>query len=168
MLSETCSTMFSCVRGACIFPVPLHRSCRGTCNSSRSSSRGRRTIPSPGPGITSTHALDGDIGSRFVRRVYIASGLPEAYLLKDHLCAQGVDVFVFNEHSMGAIGEIPCNETLPQLWVRNNNLYEHARELILAYESSCDSGEPRQCESCGEKNPSSFDICWQCGRALCA
>lgn len=105
-------------------------------------------------------------GNSFLKRVYTASGLPQAYLLRDFLAAEGIETLVFNEHSAGAVGEIPCNETLPQLWVRNDGSFDRARSLLLAYECEGSGDEPRICPGCGEENPGSFDFCWRCGRVI--
>jgi hypothetical protein len=101
-----------------------------------------------------------------LKRLYTASGLPEAYLLRDYLDAQGVQTVVFNEHSAGAMGELPCNEVLPELWIRDERHFEHARTLLLGFESAVDASVTRTCPRCSEDNPSTFDLCWQCGNAL--
>jgi hypothetical protein len=102
-----------------------------------------------------------------VKRIYTASGLSEAYLMRDFLAIQGIPTLVFNEHSAGALGEIPCNETLPQLWIQDESRLERARSLIVDYERAATIEDPRewQCPRCAEANPASFEICWRCGAA---
>ncbi len=102
-----------------------------------------------------------------MKRLYTASGLPEAYLLRDFLDAEGIATVVFNEHSVGAVGELPCNEALPELWVREEAEYHRARALVLGFERAVDdTAPPRPCRNCGEESPPTFDICWHCGRSL--
>ena len=101
-----------------------------------------------------------------MKRVYTASGLVEAYLVRDFLDAQGVRALVFNEHSVGAVGELPCNEVLPQIWIRDDRNFDRARFLLERYEQTECSEEERSCPDCAENNPASFDICWRCGHAL--
>ncbi len=101
-----------------------------------------------------------------LKRLYTASGLLEAYLLRDYLDAEGIGTLVFNEHSVGAVGELPCNEALPELWVRDEAHYERARALVLAYERRSESRASRTCPGCAEANPGTFDICWRCGTIL--
>jgi len=102
-----------------------------------------------------------------LKRLYTASGLFEAYLLRDYLAGQGIDTLVFNEHSVGAVGELPCNEALPELWVRNEFHFERARNLIETRHENADAGS-RSCPACNEENPANFEICWRCGAALVA
>jgi hypothetical protein len=101
-----------------------------------------------------------------VKRLYTAAGLVEAYLVRDLLVSRGVDVLVFNEHSMGAVGQLPCNEALPELWLRDEMQYERARLLIREHERSSSESASRTCAACTEKNPASFDLCWRCGSWL--
>ena len=101
-----------------------------------------------------------------MKRLYTASGLPEAYLLRDYLDSQGVRTVIFNEHSAGAMGELPCNEVLPELWICNEQHFEHARLLLLGFERVVETTAAHVCPKCSEDNPATFDICWKCGAAL--
>lgn len=99
-----------------------------------------------------------------MKRVYTASGLPEAYLLKDYLESQGIDVVVFNEHSAGAVGEIPTTEVLPQLWVRHVDQYARARQLAQQFEIREVVDGSRTCTRCDQESPTTFEFCWNCGQ----
>ncbi len=101
-----------------------------------------------------------------MKRVYTATGLPAAYLLRDHLIHHGIETTVFNEHGGGAIGEIPCDEGLPQLWILNERQYAYARALIVDYEQPGRRSEPWSCPGCREQNPANFDFCWNCGKSV--
>jgi hypothetical protein len=55
------------------------------------------------------------------------------------------------------------------VWVDDAADAPRARELIAEYQSSSAApGPPVKCPECGEENPSSFDLCWNCGRDLTA
>jgi hypothetical protein len=63
------------------------------------------------------------------------------------------------------LGELPLEDSLPQLWVERDDEHARARELIHAYFK--DTPAPAvACPACGEENPGSFELCWNCGRGL--
>jgi hypothetical protein len=45
---------------------------------------------------------------------------------------------------------------------------DKARGLIEKFHKSRGSGPPVKCPECGEENPGTFDMCWNCGRDLTA
>ena len=98
-----------------------------------------------------------------LRRVYSVPTLAEAWLLKDLLAGAGIPASVFNQHGIGAVGELPQDSGWPQLWIHRDDQYQRARDLLLAHESSAVAGEDRACGRCGETNPFTFEICWSCG-----
>jgi hypothetical protein len=55
---------------------------------------------------------------------------------------------------------------MPQLWVDNDDDTLRAKEIIDAYLRSSPSGGSVKCPNCGEENPASFDLCWNCGAGL--
>jgi hypothetical protein len=100
-----------------------------------------------------------------MRRVYSAANLPEAYIVLDLLRAAGIDARVFNENAQGGLGEIPFTHAYPELWVMDDADVERARTVVTDYEHA----PVRRnvfCRACGEQNPGSFQICWNCGEAL--
>lgn len=102
-----------------------------------------------------------------LRQVYSTLNLAEAYLVRDRLAAAGIRTFVFNEHSAGALGELPYTESWPQVWIYQDLHYERARRLLAEYETQGATGEgTRQCAGCGEQSPASFELCWRCGHDL--
>jgi len=56
--------------------------------------------------------------------------------------------------------------SLPQVWVENPEQAARARTVIDEYLRSRVSGPPQKCAKCGEENPASFDLCWNCGEGL--
>jgi hypothetical protein len=72
---------------------------------------------------------------------------------------------ILNAHAAGAIGELPVDAAAPQLWVDDDHDAPRALALIEAFRNAA-AGESRRCQSCGEENPSAFEVCWACGRNL--
>lgn len=99
-----------------------------------------------------------------MRRVFTASGLGEARLVAQMLEAAGVRAQVFNDHAAGALGELPATETWPEVWIERDHQLATARSLIAGYESAPD--QTVLCQDCGESNPVTFEICWQCRQPL--
>ena len=100
-----------------------------------------------------------------LKRVYTAANLPEAQLLADHLAERGVRARIFNANASSIAGELPIEASLPQVWVENPAHAERARGFIDEYLRSS-SGPPVKCANCGEENPASFEVCWNCGKPL--
>jgi Putative prokaryotic signal transducing protein len=100
-----------------------------------------------------------------VKKIYVASNLPEAYLVRDLLVQSGVAARVLNEHAMGALGELALNATYPQVWITQQHQEQHARSLIAEYEQRTPT-QAKFCGHCGENNPGEFELCWSCGTQL--
>ena len=102
-----------------------------------------------------------------MKRIYQANDLPQAYLLKHLLEEAGIPVRVFNENAQGGVGEIPFIHTYPELWVQRDQDEARARKLVLDYERQQNEPvEEKICPDCGERNPGTFETCWQCGQPL--
>jgi hypothetical protein len=43
---------------------------------------------------------------------------------------------------------------------------ERAREIIETFLTARTTGPAVKCSHCGEENPASFDLCWNCGKDL--
>lgn len=101
-------------------------------------------------------------------RLYVAQDLTEARLILDRLEEAGIRAEIRNDLLMGAFGELPFNETRPQIWIRDAIQWDAAREIVAEYEERrrAPEGPPRICPSCGEENPSSFELCWSCRAEL--
>jgi hypothetical protein len=99
-------------------------------------------------------------------KVYTAQDLPEAYLLQGLLQAEGIRARVFNEYAQGGLGEIPFPQAYPEVWLERAADGERARAIITRFEQQADSLGQRTCPACGEPNPGTFDLCWQCGAEL--
>jgi hypothetical protein len=61
---------------------------------------------------------------------------------------------------------LPLDAALPQIWVERVADAPRARELIHSYFHARVTGAPLRCAGCGEENPPSFELCWNCGAGL--
>jgi hypothetical protein len=98
-----------------------------------------------------------------MKLVYRADNLPLANLLADRLRDAGVLSHILNTNAVGALGDVPFLDSQPQIWVANPHHAELARTIIQTYLATPEPA-PWGCAACGESNPGSFDICWQCMR----
>jgi hypothetical protein len=101
-----------------------------------------------------------------VKRVHAAANLPEAHLLVDLLADRGIRARIFNANASSLAGELPIEASLPQVWVVDPADAERAREVIDAYQREAPPQGTVKCPNCGEENPASFDLCWNCGVGL--
>jgi len=100
-----------------------------------------------------------------VKRVHAAATLAEAHLLVDLLADRGIRARIFNANASSLAGELPIEAALPQVWVDDPADANRAREVIESF-TRTPSGPTRKCPACGEDNPGSFDLCWNCGAGL--
>jgi uncharacterized paraquat-inducible protein A len=98
--------------------------------------------------------------------IYTAANLVEAQILVDRLAQVGIQAQVLNRYAQGASGELPVNQTLPQIWLANVEDTSRAREIIRDYEATPESSGWVYCRHCAERNPENFDVCWKCGKPL--
>ena len=101
-----------------------------------------------------------------MKRVHTASNLPEAHLLVDLLADRGIRARIFNANASSLVGELPIDAALPQVWVDDPADASRAREVIHEYTRHPVSTAVVKCGKCGEENPASFDLCWNCGAGL--
>ena len=84
----------------------------------------------------------------------------------DLLADRGIRARVLNAHASSLAGELPVDVARPQVWVDDFANAERAREIIDEYVRATPSGPPIMCPKCGEENPVSFDLCWNCSTGL--
>jgi hypothetical protein len=99
-------------------------------------------------------------------RLYAAANLQEAQIVAGMLAHAGIESQIFNQHSQGALGEIPFGETYPEIWLEDERDIDLARKLLSAYERPAGATEEAACRHCGEPNPVNFSLCWHCGQPL--
>ena len=80
------------------------------------------------------------------------------------LAQEGIETEYRNEFLGGGAGELAPGETWMELWVVSDRDAERATGLIDDAQRQ-PSREEWRCNHCGEANPATFDVCWQCGKA---
>ena len=99
-------------------------------------------------------------------RIYSASSLPEAHLLLHRLRAERISARVFNENAQGGAGELPLTDIYPEVWIECSEDEVRARQIVREFESRPAPAGSLVCGTCGESNPSTFEICWKCASVL--
>ena len=99
-----------------------------------------------------------------MRRLTSAPNLALATLWADLLCHAGVPTTVQRAYASSIAGEIPPDQTLPELWVEDENQWQQARTLLHELR------HPRHrhwvCPSCLEVIDGPFEQCWNCGTVM--
>lgn len=91
----------------------------------------------------------------------------QAILLRDALARHGIAAHVLNLNVQGAVGELPPDSALPQVWIADARDRGRARAVFASHEADRRREGPAiACGECHEDNPAGFELCWQCGRAL--
>lgn len=89
--------------------------------------------------------------------------------LRSELDALGIPYLVKNEYLGGAVGDIPWQEAMQEIWLIEKAWESKARAVVEALEAEQGDGVPDnqwQCPCCGESNDGGFAICWQCQQPL--
>jgi len=101
-----------------------------------------------------------------LKRLYTASHLPEAHLVRGLLAAAGIPVRVLNEYAQGGLGDLPAAAVLPEVWIEDERDEFIARKILSAYEQDRPVKAAQRCPACGEENPGDFAVCWQCQKPM--
>ncbi|WP_090657307.1 putative signal transducing protein [Nitrosomonas marina] len=101
-----------------------------------------------------------------MKKIYSANSIMEAQIVLDMLEHALIPAQLFNQHAQGGTGDIPFTHAYPEVWVVRDADYERGRKIIQHYESIPQSETTIQCSTCGEENPSNFQLCWHCGCGL--
>lgn len=98
-----------------------------------------------------------------MKRVYATDSVPMAWHMANVLEQHGIHALVKNEQLYSVAGEVPINECMPEVWVKNNLDSVRAQQIIQELESPQIIQEASwRCNGCGEENAGSFDLCWNC------
>jgi hypothetical protein len=105
-----------------------------------------------------------------LKQVFVAQHPTEAHLVKGMLEANGIVAEVHGESLFSARGEAPLTpDTLPSVWVLDDDQTSKARVVLTEYGSQEDPGASRgvawTCPACGEGIEFQFTECWHCGAA---
>ena len=98
-----------------------------------------------------------------MKRVYASADPVECGWLESVLSAAGIECLVRNRFLGGAIGELPINESWPEIWVVDDRDAAAAERLITAARTPSEDGVPWRCPACGESIEAAFGACWRCG-----
>ena len=95
-------------------------------------------------------------------RVWRAYDLVEATHLRNVLDAAGIRAFLRNEHLLRVAGEVPFDQTWPEVWIADDSQALEAHGLIRAIR------RPQYapgwiCAQCNEWLEGQFSACWKCG-----
>ena len=98
-----------------------------------------------------------------MKRVYTADSVPMAWHIANVLENHDIQALVKNDRLHSVAGEVPVNECMPEVWVRNDLDYIRAEQIITELESTAEIEEPDwRCRTCAEENAGNFDLCWNC------
>jgi hypothetical protein len=109
-----------------------------------------------------------------MKRVFIARGVSEAHLIRAYLENAGIDAIVRGEDLSTVFGGIPIDgDSLPSVWVLDEDNYAPAMDLIRETSPSAEPGEDHSasgsaerdwsCPACDERVDGSMLVCWNCG-----
>jgi hypothetical protein len=99
-------------------------------------------------------------------RLYRATSLYEAHLLRDLLEEDGLHALIVNESLASLAGELPFGLVLPEVWVTDSRDLFMARAVLEEYlerKAEPESAD-RTCSACSEESPGNFALCWSCRR----
>ena len=92
-----------------------------------------------------------------------APNLAMATLWADALTAEGIDASVQRQYLGSAAGELPPDQSLPEVWIGDHG--QVARARLILYDLQHMPQQRWQC-ACGELIEGGFQQCWNCGALL--
>jgi hypothetical protein len=98
-----------------------------------------------------------------MRRLVQAPNLAIAALWADTLQQAGIAARVQRQFLAGAVGELPPDQCLPEIWLVHDEQEAAARALLREL---TDLPQRRWTCACGEEVEGGFESCWSCGRAM--
>ena len=99
-----------------------------------------------------------------MKRLTSAPNLALATLWADLLCSAGMPTTVQRAYASSIAGEVPPDQTLPELWVCDDERLEQARRLL--HELRHPMHRHWACPACHEVIEGPFEQCWNCGAAM--
>ncbi len=95
--------------------------------------------------------------------IFSSLNLAEVHLVRSMLTREGIVSKMRRQFLAPLAGEIPVDDARIELLVEPTAV-EPAAALIRAAAEAAKVERP--CSACGEPNPGSFEVCWQCGADL--
>jgi hypothetical protein len=99
-----------------------------------------------------------------VKRLITAPNLALATLWADLLSGAGIATTVQRQYASSIAGEVPPDQTLPELWVSEDDQLERARSLL--HELRHPPSRHWACPACHEVIDGPFEQCWNCGASM--
>lgn len=99
-----------------------------------------------------------------MKLVYTAESLIDGKLVVDLLGQVGIPGLLFNQNAVGGFGDLPV--TYPEVWVERDADAKKALRAIARFENSPAPALDKTCGVCAERNPTTFEICWQCNAEI--
>lgn len=100
-----------------------------------------------------------------MKRFYQDYNRIKVYQVKELLEDNGIPVMLKNEMLQGAVGEVPPQDTNPEVWLVDNEWETKANQLLAEFESDLiqlATEESWTCPQCNEMNEGNFSICFNC------
>ena len=99
-----------------------------------------------------------------MRKVYATDNSAIIGHARQVLQNHAIPCVVRNDFLLGGAGELPVNETWPEVWVIDDRDFDRARALVAAIVAAAHESEPAwRCGSCDEQMEGQFTDCWRCG-----
>lgn len=98
-----------------------------------------------------------------MHKVYENFDLSRVGRMQSVLESNGIQTFVKNQYSSGALGEIPFVEICPQLYVLEEADVERAKSLLQVDLPAENQASDWVCPECGIDIEGQFQNCWKCG-----
>jgi hypothetical protein len=99
-----------------------------------------------------------------MKRLTTAPNLALATLWADLLTHAGVPTTVQRQYASSIAGEVPPDQTLPELWVADAEQFETAGRLLEELRNP--PNRRWKCQTCGELVDGPFEQCWRCGAVM--
>ena len=96
-----------------------------------------------------------------MKRVLQAPNLALATLWADMLVGAGIPASVQRAFACGIAGEIPLDQSLPEVWVSQDS--DHAGATSLLQDLHRQPHRVWACPACQEIIDGPFEQCWNCG-----
>ena len=86
--------------------------------------------------------------------------------VKGALESANIECFIKNEFARGAAGKLPIDETLPELWLKDEADKAEAMAIIESFSTASEALADWDCPECHKRIEKEFQLCWQCGHVL--
>lgn len=96
-------------------------------------------------------------------KVYENFDITRVGAMQSLLEANGIQTYIQNYYSSGALGEIPFVEICPQLYVLEESDVRKAKELLQVDLPKDKAASDWVCAECGIDIEGQFESCWKCG-----